>query len=124
MVVSYRFWQEHLASDPSAIGRTFRVNSQSVTIVGVGPREFLGASPLLFAADLWMPLSVGERVAPELSANVLERRDRRIFHVVGRLRPGITTSRAEDERDAAAPHIEQEKGETAGTQKALRLLLV
>jgi hypothetical protein len=66
MVVSYRFWQEHLASDPSAIGRTFRVNSQPVTIIGVGPREFLGASPLLFAADLWMPLSAGERVARTL----------------------------------------------------------
>ncbi len=124
MVVSYRFWQEHLASDPSAIGRTFRVNSQPVTIVGVGPKEFLGASPLLFAADLWMPLSVGERVAPELSGNALERRDRRIFHVVGRLRPGITTSRVEAELDAAAQQIEQENGDPAGTQKGRRVLLV
>ena len=124
MVVSYRFWQEHLASDPSAIGRTLRVNSQPVTIIGVGPKEFLGASPLLFAADLWMPLSVGERVAPELSGNALERRDRRIFHVVGRLRPGITTSRVEAELDAAAQQIEQENGDPAGTQKGRRVLLV
>ncbi len=45
MVVSYRFWQEHLASDPSAIGRTLRVNSQLVTIVGVGPKEFSAHRP-------------------------------------------------------------------------------
>ncbi len=124
MVVSYRFWQEHLAADPSAIGRTLRVNSQPVTIIAVGPKEFLGASPLLFAADLWMPLSVGERVAPELSGNVLERRERRIFRVVGRLRPGITTSRVEGELDAAAQQIEQENGDPAATQKGRRVLLV
>ena len=42
IVVSYRFWQGQLASDPSAIGRTLRVNSQPVTVIGVGPKEFSG----------------------------------------------------------------------------------
>ena len=46
-MVSYRFWQEQLASDASAIGRTIRLNSQPATVVGVAPKEFLGASPLL-----------------------------------------------------------------------------
>ena len=124
LVVSYRFWQEQLASDPSAIGKTLRVNSQPATIVGVGPKEFLGASPLLFGADLWMPLSVGERVAPELGDHALERRDRTIFRIVGRLRPGATTSRAEAELDATAQQIEQENGDPARTQKGRRVLLV
>jgi predicted permease len=124
MVVSYRFWQEHLASDPSAIGRTLRVNAQPATIIGVAPKEFLGASPLLFAADLWMPLSVGERVAPELSGNVLERRDRAVFRVVGRLRPGVSASRVEAELDAAAQQMEQENGDPAAAQKGRRVLLV
>ena len=117
VVVSYRFWQEHLASDPSAIGKTLRVNSQPATVIGVGPKEFLGASPVLFGADLWMPLSVGERVAPELAGNALERRDRTIFRMVGRLRPGVTTSRVEAELDATAQQIEQENGDAASTQK-------
>ncbi len=124
VVVSYRFWQEHLASDPSAIGRTLRVNSQPVTIIGVGPKDFLGASPLLFAADLWMPLSVGAHMAPELSDHALERRDRTIFRIAGRLRPGVTMARAEAELDAAAQQIEQENGDPAGTQKGRRVLLV
>jgi hypothetical protein len=75
VVVSYRFWKERLSSDPAAIGRKLRVNSQPATIVAVGPQEFLGASPVLFAADLWLPLSVGESVAPELADNSLERRE-------------------------------------------------
>jgi predicted permease len=124
VVVSYRFWQEQLASDPSPIGKTLRVNSQPATVVGVGPKEFLGASPVLFGADLWMPLSVGERMAPELAGQALERYDRTIFRVVGRLRPGVTMSRVEAELDAAAQQIEQENGSAAGTQKGRRVQLV
>jgi ABC-2 type transport system ATP-binding protein len=118
------FWQEQLASDASAIGRTIRVNSQPATVVGVAPKEFLGASPLLFGADLWMPLSAGERVAPELADHALERRDRTIFRMVGRLRPGVTVSRAEAELDATAQQIEQENGDPARTQKGRRVMLV
>ncbi len=44
------------------------------TVIGVGPKYFLGASPMKFVADLWMPLSAGGRVAPELADNALERR--------------------------------------------------
>ncbi|MCU1235428.1 MAG: transporter related, partial [Candidatus Solibacter sp.] len=124
VVVSYRFWQERLANDPRVIGSTFRVNSQLATVIGVGPKEFLGASPLLFAAELWMPLSVGERIAPELAGNVLERRDRPIFRVVGRLRPGVTTERAEAELDAAAQQMEQEEGDPAAARKGRRVALV
>jgi predicted permease len=124
VVVSYRFWQEHLAADPAIIGKVLRVNSQPATVIGVGPKDFLGASPLLFAADLWMPLSVGARVAPELSDHALERRDRTIFRIAGRLRPGVTIARAEAELDAAAQQIEQENGDPASIQKGRRVLLV
>jgi predicted permease len=124
VVVSYRFWQEKLAGDPAVIGSTLRVNSQPATIVGVGPKEFLGASPLLFASDLWMPISVGERVAPELAGNLLERRDRPIFRIVGRLRSGMTMARVEAELDAAAQQMEQENGDLTTTQKGLRVPLV
>jgi predicted permease len=124
VVVSYRFWQEQLASDPLAIGKTLRINSQAATVVGVGPKEFLGASPVLFGADLWLPLSVGERMAPELAGQVLERRDRTIFRMVGRLRPGVAMSRVEAELDATAQQMEQENGDAASSRKGRRVLLV
>ena len=124
VVVSYRFWQGQLASDPLAIGKTLRVNSQPATVVGVGPKEFLGASPVLFGADLWMPLSVGERVAPELAGQVMERSDRTVFRVVGRMRPGVTMARVEAELDATAQQMEQENGDAASARKGRRVLLV
>jgi predicted permease len=107
VVVSYRFWRNHLASDPSIIGKTIRINGYPCTVIGVGPKEFLGASPALLVADLWMPLSTDARIAPELAGNTLERRDLTIFQIVGRLKPGIVISRAEAELNAVADQVAQ-----------------
>src|SRR5262249_38067490 len=105
-------------------GKTVRINGQPSTIIGVGPREFLGASPLLFSADLWMPVSVGGRVAPELAGNALERQELNIFRVAGRLKAGVTQARAEAELDAVAQQLQLDNGDAAQTQKGRRVLLV
>ena len=123
-VVSYRFWQDHLGADPSVIGKTLRVNAHLATIIGVGPKDFLGASPMFFPADIWLPVSVGGRVAPELADNALERRDAAMFQVVGRLKPGITMARAEAELDAAARQVEREFGDVNKYRKDRRVHLL
>ena len=107
VVVSYRFWQTHLASDPGVIGSTLRINGHACAVLGVAARDFLGASPMIFPADLWMPVTVDAAVAPELADNALERRSLKMFHVVGRLQPGIATARAEAELDAVTRQLEQ-----------------
>ncbi|PYT27741.1 MAG: hypothetical protein DMG57_17260 [Acidobacteria bacterium] len=124
VVVSYRFWQEHLGSDPSVIGKMLRINGHASTVIGVGPKEFQGASPALFVADLWMPLSVDARVAPELAGNALERRDLTIFRVVGRLKLGLNMARAEAELNAVAQQAQQDNAESDRNQKGRRVLLV
>jgi hypothetical protein len=111
VVISYRFWQNHLGSNPLVVGKTLRVNGHECTILGVGPKGFLGAAPLVFYADLWLPVSVDTRVAPELADHALERRDRKIFQVIGRLQPGVTVQRAEAELDTVARQFEQAYGE-------------
>jgi predicted permease len=124
VVISYRYWQQHLGSDPAIIGKSLRVNGYSSVIIGVGPKEFLGASPALFAADVWLPVTVDPRLAPELADNALERRDLTMFQVVGRIRPGVTEAAAEAELDAVAQQMQQSYGETAKDQKGRRVLLL
>ena len=46
VVVSDRYWREHLGSDPAIVGKSLRINGYASTIIGVGPRDFLGASPV------------------------------------------------------------------------------
>src|SRR5579862_5195777 len=57
IVVSDRFWKSNLGSDPNAVGRAIHINGKLCTIVGVAPDGFQGASPMMFVADLWLPVS-------------------------------------------------------------------
>jgi predicted permease len=124
VVTSYRFWQERLGADPLAIGRTLRVNGQVATIIGVAPREFLGASPMLYAADVWLPFSAGERLAPELAGNALERHDRAILHFTARLSHGITMGTAAAALDTVARKIERDYGDPDRDRPGRRAVLL
>jgi hypothetical protein len=50
VVLSYEFWRNRMGSDPAAIGQTLRVNGQTCTVIGIGPKDFQGASPTLYGA--------------------------------------------------------------------------
>src|SRR5579863_5520990 len=73
IIVSDLFWKNNLGSDPEVIGKAIHLNGKLCTIVGVTPKGFRGASPMMFVADLWLPVSAGVAVAPELAADALER---------------------------------------------------
>jgi macrolide transport system ATP-binding/permease protein len=124
VVVSYRFWQTNLASDPSVIGSTLRINGHACTVLGVAPQDFLGVSPMIYPADLWMPVSVDAAVAPELAGDALERRGMKMFHVVGRMQPGISAARVEAELDAVTRQLEQTYSDPERNRPGQRVQLV
>ncbi len=124
VVLSYRFWQVHLGSDPSVIGKTLRINGHPSTVIGVAAKDFLGASPFLFVADLWMPVSAGKSVGPELAGNALERPDLTMFRVVGRLKPGISLTQAEAKLDGVERQLERDNGMSDNPDKGQHVLLV
>ena len=59
-VLSYGYWQ-WLGADPNAVGKTLKINSVPLTIVGVAPRHFVGTI-LSDVPDLWYPLSAGPAI--------------------------------------------------------------
>ncbi len=123
-VVSYRFWQNRFGSAPSVVGRTLKINGQNCTIVGVAPEEFQGASPMVYGADIWLPLSVGERVVPELAGDVLTRYDRPVLQFVARLQPGVAAPRVEAALDSMARQMEIEFGDPERNQKGRRVTVL
>jgi macrolide transport system ATP-binding/permease protein len=124
VVVSHRFWQNRLGEDPLVVGKTLRINGQTSTVIGVAPDDFLGASPLLFPADIWMPVTAGAGMAPELADNALERRDLAMFFMVGRLKPGVAIPSAEAELDTVAQQFERDRIGADVTRKDRRVFLV
>ncbi|HYL34655.1 MAG TPA: ABC transporter permease [Bryobacteraceae bacterium] len=122
VVVSDRFWRNRLKADPNAVGRTIRINGRTATIVGIGPPDFLGVMPFL-TADLFVPATAPPALAPELSDDVLHRRDRRVFRVVLRLKPGVTLQSAESALDSLTHHLDQETLDPDRDRKGRRVHL-
>jgi predicted permease len=124
VVLGYRFWEDRLGSDASVVGKTIRINGQPCTVIGVGRKEFRGASPGLFPADLWLPVTVDARVAPEMTSGALERRDLTMFQVTLRLRPGVAEGRAQAALNAVAQELAGYYGDADRDQKGPRVALV
>jgi putative ABC transport system permease protein len=79
-VLGYRFWQRQFAGDGGIVGRQLLLNGRMRTVVGVMPKRFMWRG-----ADVYLPI-VFER------GKVIE--NVRFVHVLGRLKPGVTESRA------------------------------
>ena len=107
VVVSDRFWRTYLNSDPQALGRSVRLNGQMATIVGIAPKDFLGMWPWN-PADLFVPVTCGSAVAPELDGDPLHRRNLEIFHMVLRLPHGVTIPAAEAALDGVTRALDRQ----------------
>jgi predicted permease len=116
VVISDRFWRTRLDSDPRVVGRTLKINGKTATIVGVGPKDFLGARPML-AADLFMPVTMPASVAPELGNDALHQRETKAFTVLMRLAPGVSKDTAEVALDTMTRHLDEESFEADKIQK-------
>jgi predicted permease len=124
VMVSYRFWQDHLAANPSIVGQTLRINGYPCEVIGIGPKDFQGASPMVYPADLWMPAWTDARVALELADNILEKQDAKSFRLEARLRPDVPPARAEAAMEAVARQLEVDAGEFDRTQGGRRVTLL
>ena len=124
-VLSYRLWQRRFAGSQAILGQTVSINGKAVEIVGVAAEGFQGASPMLTTADLFLPTTAQEQVAPELARGALTDRKVAAFQVIGRLAPGATMQKAEAELDGIARRLERTEGDTAaGRSTARRVQLV
>ncbi len=113
IVVSDRFWKNNLGSDPDVIGRAIHINGRLCMIVGVAPKGFRGASPMMFVADLWLPVSAGVGVAPELGDDALERPQLAMFQFIGRRRQGVTPAQIETALDTVLRQMLRDSGHPA-----------
>jgi predicted permease len=85
-VISYRFWQQRFALDPSLIGSTVLMNGKGVTVVGVTRPGFFGEKLSSDPPSLWVPLHQQPNLTTLLS--LLGLPDRHWLDVIGRVSPG------------------------------------
>lgn len=104
VVLSHDLWVRRFGSDPSVVGRTLRLDRESVAVRGVMPPGFKVPGD----ADLWIK-AWGD--VPDLgvtpSEDHLQMRDAWYFQTVGRLAPGVALVQAQSEADGIAARIRE-----------------
>ena len=96
-MLDYSYWQRAFGADPSAVGRTVRLDNVDVAIVGVAEQNFTSLTPGK-SQDFFMPLSLAKRVRGEWGTQD-RLSDPATWWVVlgGRLKPGVSIGQAQAE---------------------------
>jgi hypothetical protein len=61
LVISFAYWQQRFAGDPSIVGKQVTVNNTPMTIIGVAPAHFIG-SFLGVSSAAWAPMAMQREV--------------------------------------------------------------
>jgi len=99
VVISDEFWSRNFGRSPDVIGKTIEVNLTPVTIIGVNPREFTGASSVQISPDVFLPFSMEPIAAPNGAKSLLTNPDQWWVLVMGRIKPGISDESARGAMD-------------------------
>jgi predicted permease len=105
-VVSDKLWRERLGSDPQILQRTVLLNDRPFQIVGVMPAKFAGVS---FDTDVWIPSMM---VSVNGSTARVTSRGTRWLLALGRLKPGVSVSRAQEDLTRVAAILERQYPDT------------
>ena len=100
-VISYGLWLNRYHRDPHVIGNSIILDRKAYSIIGVMPRsfDFPPTAGYLDRAQLWVPMSL---TADELSD---ENAGFWGYHIVARLKDGLSLSQAAQDADRVAQQI-------------------
>jgi predicted permease len=89
VVLGHALWRDRFGADPGVVGRTVRINADTVTVVGVAPDGFEGSQRVFGGVDAWVPLeTLGGRPGRRVE------RGSRGLMLLGRLQPGVSLEAA------------------------------
>ena len=102
VVLSYGFWQRHLASDAAIVGKSLQLNGEKFTVIGVAGQ----GAEFPAGAEIWTPL--------DLQSSESADRANHFLLVLGRLKPSATVAGANADLAAIAGRLGQQLPTTNG----------
>ena len=103
-VISYSLWLNRFHRDPHVLGSSIDLDRKTYSIIGVMPRgfEFPLQAGLLDQSQLWIPLSLTSEELSDQHAGFWG------YHMVARLKDGVTLPQAAQDTDRVARQIMHE----------------
>ena len=99
-LISDSLWRTAFGADPNILGRTIKLDSDTVTVIGVMPPRF----ELFSKPDIWTPL--GGALDPK--SPWFDRGNHMGLYALGRLRKGISVGQAQTEMRQITAQLEKE----------------
>jgi macrolide transport system ATP-binding/permease protein len=101
-VLSFHLWQTDFLSDPAILGKTVVLNQTVFTVVGVSAQNFVGTE--IVPPDVWIPFTVQPTV---IKGENFLRPNVGWLNLVGRLKPGMSSSDAQAAISAYADQLDE-----------------
>ena len=103
VVLAWEYWQSRFQGDHEIIGKNVAINGHSVTIIGVGPNNFVGLIPALhMQAFLPLGMLVIDAGTP---VDFLAKADARPLMIIARLEHGRTPERVRPALNVIGQHL-------------------
>jgi predicted permease len=105
-MISDGMWSRAFGRSPSAVGRVIQLNLVPVTIIGVAPPGFTGASSVQISPDVFLPFSIQPVIAPSSTAknsdgSLLTDKNLWWMQIMARRKPGVSDDTARAALDVA-----------------------
>jgi predicted permease len=124
-VLSYAFWQRRMQGDPAVIGRKIRIRQSVFDVIGVMPPTFTGIV-VGSAPEIWTPVTMRQAIFPgpdRLTQPPAQVRRYMFFHIVGRLKPGVSLAQANASLNITFHNLLELDGSTiADSQRRTQLM--
>src|SRR4030095_14642727 len=105
VVLSHASWQRDFGGDPAIVGKAISLNRRDFNVVGVAQKDFTGTD-IGGGPDLWVPMMMHDVVQPGF--DWYNTRRGLFLAMIGRLKPGVSTSQAQASMSTLGSQFEQE----------------
>lgn len=102
IVLSYNYWKDRFASDPSVVGRKVSLNGHPMTVVGVASKDFNAINPLI-RVDCYVPLNM--IFLEGFPGDFFTNRANRSVSLLARLAPGVSPQQAQASLNVIAQRL-------------------
>jgi predicted permease len=102
-ILSYDFWRTEFEGNTNVVGQSVRLNGTEFTVIGVAPQSFTGLDEFNHP-QLFVPLAMAGTLGDD---KLWTDRNARRLQVKGRLKPGVSISRAQADLASIANVLSQ-----------------
>src|SRR5947208_2782526 len=101
-VISYNCWQHRFGGDPQIVVKIVEFNNRPCTVVGVGPKGFIGTE-VAYEPEMFIPVVMAKTIEP--GSTWIDKRDSNNLFTMARLKPSLSFAQGKAELETLTAQL-------------------